>query len=296
MYWVSDRKGGLEVLDGQQRTISICEYVNNNFSIGFQSFVHLTSEEQQQILDYRIQVYVCSGTDKEKLEWFETINIAGEKLTAQELRNAVYTGEWLTDAKKKFSKTGCGAYELGKDYMSGSPIRQDYLETVLEWVSDNHIEEYMSSHQFDTDANALWLYYQSVINWVKALFPIYRKEMKGINWGGLYNESQGKLLNPKATEGEVSRLMMDKDVTNKKGIYAYILDGNPKYLSIRSFDNDIKREAYESQKGICVKCNKHFPIEEMEADHITPWSEGGKTIASNCQMLCKLDNRIKSNK
>lgn len=182
MYWVVNPDGTYEVLDGQQRTISICEYVAGNFSLDFQYFHNLTTEEQEQILDYKLMVYFCEGDDREKLDWFRTINIAGEKLTEQELRNAVYTGTWLSDAKRYFSRSGCPAYAIGSEYLSGSPIRQEYLETVIEWISDGHIEDYMAMHQHDPNANTLWLYYQNVINWVEVVFIHYRREMKGIDW------------------------------------------------------------------------------------------------------------------
>lgn len=241
-------------------------------------------------------IYFCSGTDSEKLEWFKTINIAGEKLTDQELRNAVYAGSWVSDAKRYFSKNGCPAYKMAGDYLDGTAIRQDYLETVIKWLSNDNIEKYMAEHQHEPNANDLWLYFQSVINWVKTIFPTYRKEMKGIEWGFLYNEFKDKKVDPKKLEAEINKLMQDEDVTNKKGIYWYVLNRKEKHLNIRAFSDNQKREAYERQKGICPICKKHFDISEMEADHIKPWHEGGKTSAENCQMLCKDDNRKKSGK
>ena len=294
MYWVDNGDNSYEVLDGQQRTISICEYVKGGFSINYQYFHNLEKDEQEQILDYKLMIYFCKGTDKEKLEWFKTINIAGEKLTDQELRNAIYTGEWLTDAKRYFSKNGCVAYGLGGDYLNGSPIRQDYLETTLKWISNDEIENYMSIHQHDPNANELWLYYQSVINWVKVVFPNYRKEMKGIEWGRLYNTYKDNAYNSAELETKIKALMMDEDVSNKKGIYEYLLDGKEKHLNIREFTPNQKREAYERQEGVCPNCKGHFEIQEMEGDHITPWHSGGKTDAQNCQMLCKECNRRKS--
>jgi len=296
MYWVKDNNDYYEVLDGQQRTISICEYVAGKFSFNFQYFHNLEKEEQDQILDYKLMVYFCEGTDREKLDWFKTINIAGEKLTTQELRNAVYTGTWLSDAKKYFSKTGCPAYNIAKDYLSGSAIRQDYLETVINWFSDDNIEEYMAKNQHKPNSNELWLYFNSVINWVKVTFPKYRKEMKGLNFGSLHNKFKDNQFDAKSLEKEITALMQDEDVTKKSGIYEFVLTRNEKYLSIRSFTDKQKREAYEKQNGICVKCGEHFELSEMEADHITPWHEGGKTESNNCQMLCKHDNRTKSGK
>lgn len=302
MYWVKNNNGTFEVLDGQQRTISFCQYVNNDFSLNNRAFNNLTITEQDEILDYKCMVYFCEGTDKEKLEWFKTINIAGEKLFDQELRNAVYTGKWLTSAKQKFSKSKCAAYSLANHYIIGSPIRQDYLETAIAWINNGKIEEYMSIHQHDPNANELWLYFLAVINWVETTFIKYRKEMKGINWGMLYNTYKDKQFDTSALEEEIKKLMMDDDVTNKKGIYFYVLTRNEKYLNIRAFTESQKRVVYERQNGNCPHCiaenrdKVHYEFEEMEADHIKPWSEGGKTEINNCQLLCKEHNRKKSNK
>ena len=296
MYWIENEDGTYEVMDGQQRTISICEYIAGKFSLDFQYFHNLEEDEKKKILDYKLMVYFCEGTDKEKLDWFEIINIAGEKLTDQELKNAIYTGTWLTDAKRHFSKTGCPAYNLAKEYMKGVPIRQDYLETAISWINNGEIKEYMAKNQNKPNANELWLYFQSVISWIKAVFPKYRKEMKGVDYGSLYNEFKDKQFDSKKIEEEITILMQDEDVTKKSGIYLYVITRNEKYLSIRSFTDKMKREAYERQKGICPKCKEHFEIEEMEADHTTPWHEGGKTTAENCKMLCKHDNRVKSGK
>jgi len=296
MYWAVREDGNFEVIDGQQRTISISQYVDGDFAFQNRYFHNLQKDEQKQILDYKLMVYLCSGEDSEKLEWFRTINIAGEKLTDQEMRNAVFAGSWVSDAKRYFSKNGCPAYNMGSDYLSGTPIRQDYLETTIEWIGNSSIEKYMAEHQHNPNANELWLYFQSVINWVKAVFPNYRNEMKGIQWGFLYNEFKDKNPDSKKLEKEITKLMQDEDVTNKKGIYSYVLTRKEKFLNIRAFSDNQKREAYERQKGICVVCKEHFQIEEMEADHITPWHQGGKTSAENCQMLCKEDNRRKSGK
>lgn len=294
MYWVKNEDGTFEVLDGQQRTISFCQYVNNDFSINNKAFHNLTQTEKNTILDYKCMVYFCEGNDLEKLEWFKIINIAGEKLTDQELRNAVYTGSWLTSAKSKFSKTNCAAYKLAKEYVSGNPIRQDYLETVISWKNNGNIEEYMSIHQHDPNANELWIYFLNVIEWVKNTFPKYRSEMKGINWGELYNQYKTQLFDTDKLEKEIKKLMEDDDVTKKKGIYDYVLTRKEKYLNIRTFTESQKRTVYEKQNGVCPICKKHFQFNEMEGDHITPWHLGGKTEISNCQMLCKECNRRKS--
>jgi len=299
MYWMIRDDGGYEVLDGQQRTISIGQYVTGDFSLNDRFFHNLTKEEQDKILDYELMIYFCEGTDKERLDWFRIINIAGEKLTDQEIRNAVYTGPWLSDAKLKFSKSNCAAYLLANDggqLVSGSPIRQEYLETALLWINDGKIEDYMAKHQHANTADKLWNYFQNVIAWVREAFTNYRREMGTVPWGALYNQFKGKKFDSKKLEKEISKLMQDEDVTKKSGIYSYVLTRQEKYLSIRAFTEKMKREAYERQKGICKKCKKHFEIEEMEADHIKLWSEGGKTIAGNCQMLCEADHREKSRK
>lgn len=294
MYWAVREDGNFEIIDGQQRTISLCQYVNNDFSLNGLAFHNLPKDKQEQILDYELMVYFCSGTDSEKLDWFQTINIAGKELTNQELRNAVYSGSWVTDAKRYFSKNS--RPKIGDDYLSGSANRQEYLETAIDWISNGQIKEYMSEHQHDPTAIDLWNYFQSVINWVKAVFPKYRREMKGIEWGILYNEFKDQKYDPKILEQEISKLMEDDDVGNKKGIYYFVLSRKEKFLNIRAFSPNQKREAYERQKGICPVCKKNFEIEQMEGDHITPWHEGGKTIAENCQMLCREDNRRKSGK
>ena len=308
MYWVKSDDGNYELLDGQQRTISICQYVTDEFSVVFdgmrQKFCNLTQSEREQILNYPLMVYICEGTDKEKLDWFKIINIAGEQLTPQELRNAIYTGEWLSEAKRYFSKTGCPAYQIAGDYLNGTAIRQNYLETAIRWIADrdnirdkeDSISAYMSEHQHDTNCNDIWLYFQSVINWIQAVFPKKRvKLMKGIEWGLFYNRYSTKKFDPKKLEKRIGELLYDEDVTNQKGIYEYLLDGNECHLNIRSFSPQMARTAYELQGGICPKCGKYFNIERMQADHIKPWSKGGRTTVDNCQMLCADCNRRKSN-
>ena len=180
--------------------------------------------------------------------------------------------------------------------MTGSPIRQDYLETTISWINKGDIEGYMAKHQHDNNANPLWLYFQGVINWVKATFTNYRKEMKGISWETLYNDHKDDNLDPATLEAETAKLMADDEVTKKKGVYEYLLTRNEKHLSIRAFTNSQKRTLYTRQKGICPVCTDHFEIAKMEADHITPWSQGGKTELDNGQMLCRDCNRRKSDK
>ena len=300
MYWVVVGNES-ELMDGQQRTISICQYVQGDFSVLIEGspmfFGNLTAEKQKQILDYELSIYVCEGKEGEKLDWFKIINIAGEKLTDQELRNAIYTGPWLADAKKWFSRTGCPAYAIGEKYVNGSPIRQDFLEKALEWISGDKIEDYMSVHQHDADSQELWQYFQSVIDWVKRIFPTYRaKIMKGLDWGRFYREHKGDSLNAAQLEKRIVGLIEDEEVENKRAIYEYLLTGNEKTLNLRAFSEKIKVVAYEKQKGICPVCKKKYELGQMEADHIIPWHKGGKTEPGNCQMLCMLDNRTKSGK
>lgn len=308
MYWVKNEDDSFELLDGQQRTMSICEFVEGNFSMEFipgvqQCFHNLPDSMQEKILDYELMVYICEGNETERLEWFKTINIAGEKLTDQELLNINYIGTWLSDAKRKFSKTNCVAYKLGNKYVKGSPIRQEYLETALDWISNGHIADYMSKHQHDINANELWLYYQSVINWVETTFAIdtnaknYRKEMSGLNWGNLYNRFHHKMYDASEIEKRVNELMANEEVTDKKGVYEYILSGEDENiacrLSKRVFSNTDKRTAYERQNGICPITGEYFPIESMQADHIIPWWKGGTTTLDNLQMISKTANSRK---
>ena len=248
-------------------------------------------------------IYFCTGTDKEKLDWFRVINIAGERLLDQELRNAVYVGPFVTDARRYFSKNGCAAYKVGGDYMTGKLEEQAYLETILKWAARHDgiqdsapIDKYMAIHQYDPNANQLWAYYMQVITWVKTTFKKYRKEMKGLDWGAMFDEFGSNIYDTEQLESEIHRLMEDDEIMKKAGIYHYVLSGDLRDLSFRTFDKKQKREAYERQKGICAHCGKPFKLEEMEADHITPWCEGGTTVAENCQMLCRTCNRIKGGK
>ena len=303
MYWAVRDDGDFEIIDGQQRTISLCQFVGKDFSVkglfgtdkvGF--FHNLTVDEQKKILDYELTVYQCSGTHREKLDWFETINIAGEKLSKQELRNAVYSGKWVTNAKGYFSKSGCGAVRIGSRYLSGAVNRQEYLETAIKWISDGDIEKYMGDHQHDESAIDLWHYFESVIKWVNKIFPKYDATMKGVDWGKLHREYGEHKFEAAILQKRVGELLKDKDVTNKKGVYAYLLSGDEKHLNLRAFDEDDKTTAYNLQGGKCKICKKPFPIENMQGDHIKPWSKGGKTEHDNLQMLCASCNQSKSDK
>lgn len=314
MYWSKVADDVFEVLDGQQRTISLGQYLNGDFAIkinGNDKFFHnLTDTEKQQIRDYELTIYICDGTEEEKLEWFRVINIAGETLTPQELLNATYTGPWLADAKNYFSKRNCVAAKMADGYMKGNPIRQDYLEKVLSWIADRDGLEsgskYMAIHQHDVDANDLWLYFQSVINWAKMLFP---NKQKGITdaqeWGLLYNKYQGNRYNSNTLADDIKTLLLDDDVTKKAGIIPYILSPrthhDEKSLSIRAFTEAQKLRAYEKQGHKCPICvangvNTDYAFDEMQGDHIIPWSKGGHTTDDNLQMLCQKCNNTKSAK
>lgn len=292
MYWAKNNDGTFELLDGQQRTISICKYVNGDFSLNERYFHRLTDEEQERILNYELMVYVCDGSDNDRLEWFRTINIASVQLTEQELLNANYVGQWLEDAKKKFSKNGCVASQIqGKKILvNGSVNRQEQLETALNWISDGNISEYMAEHQNDSNANELFVFFNNVLEWAYKTFPTYRKEMKGLNWGKLYKTYHQNQYDTTELESEINRLMGDDDVTSKKGIYEYLLsnkaDDKERLLSIRAFTESQKRTAYEKQNGKCPICGEVFKMEEMQGDHIQEWSRGGKTTLENLQMVC----------
>ena len=298
MYWAVREDGTYEVIDGQQRTISVAQYVEGDYSLDGRYFHNLQDDEQAWIHDYSMQVYICEGSASEKLDWFRIINIAGVKLTDQELRNAVYAGPWVSDAKRYFSRKGaaCPAYKIGNRYVNRRADRQEYLEIAIQWIKDKDqtVEEYMAVHQHDKTATALWSHFQSVINRVEAVFTNYRKQMKGVDWGGLYGQLKDESLDPEGLEADVDRLMKDDDVIKQEGIYPYLLTGEERHLNIRNFSLAMKSEAFERQDGVCPHCTKKFSMNEMEGDHIDPWSKGGKSVAGNCQMLCKPCNRRKS--
>lgn len=302
MYWTPKDGGGYEVLDGQQRTLSICEFAAGNIDYKKRYIHRMLPDEIERFYDYKLLVFVVFGTPSERLKWFETINIGGLVLTPQELRNAVYAGPWVNDAKRYFSKRGAPAPSFASNYVSGDAKRQEYLEEAIRWASgastDADIRDYMNEHAGDASANYLWLHFQTVINWVKAVFPTYHSFMKGLPWGDYYRKWKEAPItkeNPAAIEDRVKKLILDDDVKNS-GIYAYLLSGEEKYLHIRAFSQAMRIAAYERQGGYCKVCGKHFDISEMEADHITPWSQGGPTSAENCQMLCRDCNRHKSDK
>ena len=298
-YWSKNEDGTYEMLDGQQRTISICEYLDGNYSVDGMIFDNLPADIREKIFDYELYVYVCEGTESEKLEWFKIINIAGEELTEQELRNAVYADTWTTDAKKYFSKSGCPAYRLACDYMDSkdSPIRQDYFERVLSWIGDRDgisIEDYMAFHMHDENAKELWQYFRNVIEWVEKLFPHKRSQMKGLAWGKFYNKYKDNEYDPIAMEEKIKELFANPDISRNKGVYEYLITGNERAISMRAFPESDKLVMYERQKHKCAICGKEKDISEMHGDHIKPWSKGGRTTLENGQMLCTECNLRKS--
>ena len=309
MYWVKrsdDAECPYEVMDGQQRTLSLCEYVAGKFSYDFKNFFNQPKDIQDRILNYKLTVYVCEGKASEKLEWFKTINIAGKPLNDQEISNAIYAGPFVSDAKRHFSKSNCGAYRLGKDLVNGTPIRQDFLKKALEWMADHETRNghrqtaigYMADHQHDPNANNLWTYFQTVLNWAITNFDMkkFKKIMKGLDWAALYDKYGSETLDTVALSKRISELMRDSEVQRQTGIIPYVLTGDEHHLDLRSFPEDIKLAVWEQQHHICPLCGKEYDFEFMEGDHITPWRDGGRTVIENCQMLCRECNRRKGAK
>jgi len=319
MYWAVTDDNHFELIDGQQRTISLCQYANGEFSIFIdgmpQNFGNLSKEKREYFLNYKLQVYVCSGTPDERLEWFSIINIAGEPLTPQELLNANYTGLWLSSAKRYFMKSNSAAYGLASKYIDieANQSRGKGLETAIKWISNNNVKQYMADHQNDGNADVMWLHFRSVIEWVQKTFTDYHREMKGLNWGELYDKYHGQHYDPVTVSGQVKKLYDDPYINNSKGIFEYVLGGlsDTKLLNVRMFDEPTKKLVYSSQtktakekgKSNCPDCaighdankSKIWELNEMEADHVTAWSKGGTTDIKNCQMLCKTHNRAKGN-
>lgn len=316
MYWVQtkgnkfdDDNAEFEVLDGQQRTLSLMKYLTHKFSINLEGKKYywdsLPDDILDKILDYELMIYVCRGTESEKLNWFRIVNIAGERLKDQELRNSVYTGEWLSDAKKHFSKRKCDASKLSSRYIVGDPNRQELLEKALKGICElqgiKEITEYMSNHRLDKDADELWQYFQDVIDWIEKIFPKYYSDMKGLDWCHLYNKYHGNKYNSSDMVKEVDKLHDDDEVQKYSGIYEFLLcrKTDPfagRFLNLRAFEERDKKAAYSKQKGICPICKSHFAYDEMEGDHIKPWSKGGLTVPENCQMLCRDCNAKKTDK
>lgn len=308
-----------EVLDGQQRITSIGRYVTSKFAIkddnGMeQYFSGIAADKQQLILDTKLLIYVCEGTESEIKEWFKTINIAGVPLNNQELLNAVYSGKFVTLAKAEFSNSRNANIQKWAAYVSGSALRQEFLETALDWVSKGNIGDYMSRHRNDDNINELKTTFNTVIDWVSGVFTGVETEMRGLEWGRLYESYHNNPYDPKKVSEQVTNLYSDPYVKNRKGIFEYILGGltDTKLLEVRVFDDATKKSTHAKQteeakaKGIsnCPLCaighdankGKIWVLTEMDADHVAAWSKGGATDSSNCQMLCKTHNRAKGNR
>ena len=291
-----------EILDGQQRTLSLMRFVNNGFSVKYGgvelAFGNLPQDVQDRLLDYELLVYVCDGDESERLMWFRRINIAGSVLNAQELLNAVFSGPWLTHAKAYFSKQGGAAAGVSDGYVKAVANRQEFLVTALRWIARREgtsIEGYMGAHQHDGNANELRNYFARAIDWAKSTFPVRRKELRGVDWGSLYDRFGTDVsLDADELETRVQELMSDPDVTKKSGIYEYVLSGSERALSVRAFNDRDKRTAFEKQGGKCAICAEVFDFEDMQGDHIVAWSQGGRTLPENCQMLCRKCNATKS--
>ena len=314
---VADDK--FEVLDGQQRITSIGRYVTNKFPIKDQNgmeqyFDGLNQHIQNQILDTHLLIYECAGTETEIKEWFKIINIKGIPLNDQELLNAVYSGPFVTLAKEEFSNSQNANIQKWSAYVSGTVNRQDYLKTALEWVSNNNISDYMSAHRNDDNIAELKQYFTTVIDWVSSVFQNIEPEMRGLEWGRLYEKYHRQAYDPKIIESKVKELYADPYVKNRKGIFEYVLGGcvDTKLLDVRVFDEATKRAVYAQQTqhaeashtSNCPLCalghdankSKIWKPSDMDADHVTAWSKGGATDIKNCQMLCKIHNRAKGNK
>lgn len=307
-----------EVLDGQQRITSIGRFVTNKFAImdagNPKTFDSLPKDQQAKIVDSRMLIYICEGTETEIKQWFETINIAGVPLKPQELLNAIYSGPFVTLAKAEFSNSQNSNIQKWSAYVKGSANRQDYLERALDWVSKGDIGTYMSQHRTDQNITELKNYFDSVIDWVSAVFNDVEKEMQGLEWGRLYEKYHKTSYDPAFISSEVRKLYGDPFVKNRRGVFEYVLGGSvsTQLLDIRVFDEATKRSVYAAQTQTakangtsnCSLCAlghdsnkaKIWNINEMEADHVSAWSKGGVTTASNCEMLCKTHNRAKGNR
>lgn len=308
----------LEVLDGQQRITSLGRYVTGRFPIldssGMQQYFSSLGDLQNKIMDTPLTIYVCEGEEAEVKQWFKTINIAGIPLNEQELLNAIYSGPFVTKAKEEFSNSQNSNIQKWSSYINGSVIRQDYLTVALEWVSKGNIDDYMSRHRFDTNINELKIYFNSVIDWVSNVFLDVEPEMRGLPWGEFYERYHNNSYNITDVHNLLQQLYTDIFVKNRKGAFEYILGGcvDTKLLDIRVFDDVTKqtkyklqtKEAKEKYISNCPYCaighdankSRIYKLNEMDADHVSAWSNGGSTDISNCQMLCKTHNRAKGNR
>lgn len=319
IYFNQTSDGKFEVLDGQQRITSFGRFVTNKFAVKDENgmeqyFDGLAKDKQQKILDTKLLIYVCEGTESEIKEWFRTINIAGVPLNAQELLNAVYSGKFVTLAKAEFSNSQNSNIQKWGAYVSGSALRQDFLERALDWVSKGNISEYMSSHRHNDNINELKTYFNTVINWASTVFKDVEKEMCGLEWGRLYETYHNTAYDPNEVSKTLKQLYSDAYIKNRKGVFEYMLGGcqDTKLLEVRVFDEATKKTIYAQQttkakasgESNCPLCaighdankTKIWDLKDMDADHVTAWSKGGATDAANCQMLCKTHNRAKGNR
>lgn len=319
IYFVKTGDNSYEVLDGQQRITSFGRYIASKFAIkddnGMeQYFDGLSTDKQNKIINAPLTIYICEGEESEIKEWFETINIVGVPLNPQELLNAIHSGPFVTKAKEEFSNSQNALIQKWSAYISGDVNRQDYLATALKWVSKDNISAYMSMHRRDDNINELKTYFNSVIEWISSVFIDVLPQMKGQEWGRLYETYHNQSYNPQKVHEEVMCLYNDIYVQNKKGIFEYVLGGckETKLLNVRVFDEATKREVYNKQtkfaheKGVsnCPLCavgnnsnnTKIWELKEMDADHVNAWSKGGATDISNCEILCITHNRAKGNK
>jgi hypothetical protein len=318
IYFNKVAENKFEVLDGQQRITSVGRFVTNKFAImdngNPKNFDSLPADQQAKIRGSKLLVYECEGTETDIKNWFKTINIAGVPLSDQELLNAIYSGPFVTLAKAEFSNSQNANIQKWSAYVKGSANRQQFLERALDWVSKGHIGAYMSQHRNDKNINELKIYFNSVIDWASVVFVDVLAEMKGLEWGRLYEEYHGKSYDPKKMSEKVKKLAADDFVQNRKGIFEFLLGGSveTKLLEVRVFENKVKRVAYARQtqaaegkgKSNCPHCavghgankSRLYMFDEMDADHVTAWSKGGESSAKNCQMLCATHNRAKGNR
>ena len=324
----------LEVLDGQQRITSLGRFLKNKFAIIIngieQNFDGLDEGKQQKILKTELLVYICEGegelAEEEIKNWFKTINIAGIPLNRQEELNAVFSGPFVSACKAEFSNSQNANIQRWDSYVKGPANRQQFLATALEWVANSEsispetasakepVSAYMSKHRRDTNINEVKTYFNTVLDWVDSKFDDVYDEMQGLNWGELYERFHHLPLNHSELSAKVYQLMHDDFVTNRRGIFEYVLGGcqDTKLLNVRLFDKPTMRKVYQEQTakakvdGVsnCPYCAigrdanrlRIWKLEEMDADHVTAWSKGGSTDIDNCQMLCKTHNRAKGNR